>query len=71
MTYLLILAVIVLIIQVVMFFVIRSRKKEMQQVSEIERKYNIHTRSDAWNALNDPDIPESERMEIENLYNRL
>ena len=68
---LLVLAVVVLVVQVALFFVIRSRKKKLDEASEIERKYKIQSRADAWKVLNDPDLPESERIEIENLYKRM
>lgn len=64
---LLVFAVIVLIMQVALFFVIRARKKRMKEESVIE-KYNIKTRADAWQLLGDPDLDESDRQQIQALY---
>lgn len=71
MTPLLILAIVVLGIQIIMFFMIRSRKKKLESPSEIEKKYKISTRADAWKALNNPDLPDEDRSKIENLYNSM
>jgi len=68
MSSLLILALVVLAVQVVLFFMIRKRKRKLQEPSEIERKYHIRSRADAWKILNNPDLPEAERNEIEDLY---
>jgi hypothetical protein len=71
MSSLLILALVALGVQIIMFFMIRSRKKGMEYPSEIERKYKIRTRADAWKLLNQPDLPDDERNQIEELYNRM
>ncbi len=67
---LLIVAVVVLVFQVVMFFVIRKQKRTIKQNS-IEDKYNIRTRSDAWKLINSPGLPEADRIKIEKLYNSM
>jgi hypothetical protein len=59
---------IVLILQVVMFFVIRAKRKKEKANSVIDR-YNIKTAGDAFRIMNDPTLPEEDRMEIEKLYN--
>ncbi len=68
MSLLILLVSIVLGIQVALFFVIRSKRKKEKANSIIE-KYNIKSPGDAFRLLNDPAIPEVERMEIERLYN--
>ena len=59
---------VVLILQLVMFFVIRARRKKIKTSSVIER-YNIKTAGDAFRIMNDPTLPEEDRLEIEKLYN--
>lgn len=68
MSSLLILVIVVLVIQVALFFLIRARKQKPDQPSEMERKYHIRTRADAWKHLNNPDLPEAEKIKIEELY---
>ena len=71
MSALLILAVVVLGIQVVIFFMSRARKRKMEQPSEIEKKFGIYSRADAWRTLNSQDLSEAERIEVEELYKKL
>ena len=71
MSALLILALVVLVIQVVIFFMSRARKRKLQQPSEIEKKFGILSRADAWKALHRQDLSEAERIEIEDLYKKL
>ena len=71
MTALMILALVVLAIQVVIFFMTRARKRRLQQPSEIEKKFGIHSRADAWRILNTQDLSEAERVEVEDLYKKL
>ena len=71
MSSLLILAIVVLALQVVIFFITRSRKKKLEEPSAIERKFNIHNRADAWRALHNQDLSEAERVELEDLYKKL
>ncbi|HNP19529.1 MAG TPA: hypothetical protein PKL31_13915 [Fulvivirga sp.] len=68
MNLLIILVSIVLGIQVALFFVIRNKRKKEKENSVIE-KYNIKSAGDAFKLLNDPSIPEADRIEIERLYN--
>jgi len=58
---------IVLLLQIVLFFVIRKKRKEAKENSVIE-KYNIRSSSDAFRLLQDPEIPEKDKLEIERLY---
>ena len=64
---LLIIAVAVLVIQVVMFFMIRRFRKTNRDIAE---KYEIRNRNDAWKLLNDPDLPEEDRNKIQDLYSK-
>lgn len=57
----------VLTLQVVLFFVIRAKRKKEKENSVIE-KYNIKTSGDAFKLMNDMDLPEADRLEIERLY---
>jgi len=57
----------VLVLQVVLFFVIRAKRKKEKRESMIE-KYNIKSSSDAFRLIQDPDIPEEDRQKIETLY---
>jgi hypothetical protein len=59
---------IVLILQVVMFFVIRAKRKKEKANSVIDR-YKIKSAGDAFRIMNDPSIREEDRLEIEKLYN--
>ena len=71
MSSLLIIALVVLVIQVLMYFSIRSRKQEYTYPSELQRKYQIKTRADAWKLLNNPELPEAEKVQIEDLYKHM
>lgn len=68
---LLILALLVLVIQIVIFFVTRARKRRLIEPSETERKFGIKNRADAWKALHNQDLSETDRIEIEDLYKKL
>ena len=68
---LLIVVLIVLVIQVLMFFSIRSRKQDSKKTSELEDQYHIKTRADAWRLLNSSEIPEADRIKIEDLYKNM
>ncbi|UII28391.1 hypothetical protein LVD15_08170 [Fulvivirga maritima] len=67
MTALFIIVFAILIFQVIMFFFIRAKRKKEKASSVIE-KYNIQSRSDAFRLLQDPNIPETDRIKIEQLY---
>ncbi len=64
---LLFLVVGVLILQVVMFFVIR-KKRQQEKAEDVMTKYNIKTAGDAFRCINDHSIPEADRQAIEKLY---
>ncbi len=67
MTWLIIFVVLVLIMQIGLFFVIRAKKKADKENSIIE-KYNIRSSGDAFKLLNDSSIPEEDRKKIEEVY---
>ena len=67
MNFIIALVVVVLIIQIGLFFLIRAKKKKDKENSVIE-KYNIKTAGQAWNLINDPKTPEDDRIEIEKIY---
>ena len=67
MNYLLVLVAIVLVFQIVLFFLIRKLNKKLKSDSVIH-KYNLKSPADAFKILNDPNIPEKDREEIEILY---
>ena len=71
MSSLLILALVALAIQIAMFFVIRTKKQKLKFPSEIAKKYRIQTRADAWKLMNDPDLSDEDRIEVEDLYKSL
>ncbi|HMP98189.1 MAG TPA: hypothetical protein PKC24_00320 [Cyclobacteriaceae bacterium] len=53
------------IVQVLIFFFVRKQKEER---SAVIIKYNIRTAGDAFRLLNDPHVPEEDRIEIEKYY---
>jgi hypothetical protein len=59
---------VVLVLQIALFFAIRARRKNDKENSVIE-KYNIKSAGDAFRLLNNPEIDEADRAEIERLYN--
>jgi hypothetical protein len=67
---LLFLALFILLVQIVLFFVIRARKKKLKSESVIER-YDIHSRADAWKLLSDPNLPVPDREKIKKLYEEM
>lgn len=66
MTFLIILVAIALLLQIGLFFLIRSRKKKMKE--GVMGRYEIKSSSDAWRLINDQSVPEEDRDEIEKLY---
>ncbi len=66
MKWLAILLVLVLLGQVVLFLYSRRVRKEMK--NSVIEKYNLKSPKDAWEAMANPDIPESDREEIKRLY---
>ena len=67
---LLYLALFILVVQIVLFFVIRARKKKLKSESVIER-FNITSRADAWKLLSDPDLSVPDREKIKKLYDEM
>lgn len=64
---LIIFVVFVLVLQIVLFFMIRKKRRHDKEHSVIE-KYNIRSSGDAFRLLQNPEIPEEDRKEIEGLY---
>jgi len=62
----LIFALAVFALQLVLFFFVKSKRKDLPH--RVMRKYGIESPRDAWNLINDPDIPESDRIKIEKFY---
>ena len=58
--------ILALLLQIGLFFLIRSKKKELK--SGVIERYNIKSPADAWRLINDLTIPEADRQEIERLY---
>ena len=69
MTFLLILVIVVLALQVGLFFYIRKTRKLPEK--SVLGKYDIHTARDAWNLINDPAVPDSDKEQIEVYYRGL
>lgn len=57
----------VLLFQIALFFVIRARNKKMKKEDIIER-YGIKSPRDAFELMNNPEIPEEDRIKIEKIY---
>jgi hypothetical protein len=58
---------IVLAIQFLLFFYSRKLKKHNRE--HVLTRYNIKTAKEAWEYLQDPKIPEDDRLEIQEYYN--
>lgn len=67
MTVLIIVIVAVLALQVALFVITRTKIKK-ERADSIVEKYDIRSSGDAWRLLNDPEIPEEDRIKIEKLY---
>jgi len=67
MLYLIAFAVIILLLQILLFFQIKKRNRKMKE-EDVLCKYNINSRSDAWKALADPALPEEDRLKIREYY---
>ncbi|TRX58606.1 hypothetical protein FNH22_12045 [Fulvivirga sp. M361] len=63
----LVFAIVVLLLQVGLFFMIRKKKKEQKRNSIVE-KYNIKSASDAFRLIQDNSVPQEDRDKIELLY---
>lgn len=64
---LLLFVILVFVLQVVLFFVIRKKRKRDKENNVIE-KYKIRNPSDAFRLIQDPEVPENDRKKIEALY---
>lgn len=64
---LLLFVILVFVLQVVLFFVIRKKRKRDKENNVIE-KYKIRNPSDAFRLIQDPEVPEADRKKIEALY---
>ena len=71
MTYLLVIILIVLLVQLMLSFSIRSKKELTGYPPNLQQKYHIKTRADAWRLLNNPELPEAEKIQIEDLYKHM
>ena len=67
MNLIIIFVVFILLFQITLFFVIRARNKKMKKEDVIE-KYAIKTPGDAFELMNNPEIPEEDRIKIEKIY---
>ncbi|MEM8895451.1 MAG: hypothetical protein AAGC88_12790 [Bacteroidota bacterium] len=61
--------ILALVSQVVLFFVIRKKKKEMQS-GDILFRYNINSRGDLYKTLARQDLDKSDRQELQALYDK-
>jgi cytochrome c-type biogenesis protein CcmH/NrfF len=57
----------VLALQIVMFFVIRQKKKKMRK-NDILAKYGISNRSDLFKMLQNPHLTDEDRNKLQNIY---
>lgn len=67
MTAVFIFLTLVLGLQVAMFFLIKKRRRRDKE-QNVLLKYDIHSPADAFKRMNDMNIPEADRLEIERLY---
>ena len=54
--------------QIALFFIIKKKKNGIKEKNSILDKYKIRNRSDAFRALSNADLPESDKIEIEKFY---
>ncbi|MCH7513565.1 MAG: hypothetical protein IH947_06425 [Bacteroidetes bacterium] len=64
---LLVLVIGVLVFQLVLFFLGRSRKQNVKK-ENISARFNIKSRNDAWKLLNNPKVSARDKLKIEELY---
>lgn len=69
MNWLLVFVFLVLTFQIVMFFIIRAKRKKDKRENVIE-KYNIRTPADAFRLLQNHDLPKDDLKKIEELYQK-
>ena len=59
----------VLALQILMFFVIRQRKKKWRKDDVLE-KYGISTRGDLFRMLQNPHLTDEDRNKLQNIYEK-
>jgi len=59
----------VLVLQIVMFFVIRQKKKNMKR-DDILVKYDISSRGELFRMLQNPDLADDDRAKLQALYEK-
>lgn len=59
----------VLVLQVVMFFVIRNKKKQWKK-NNILDKYGVATRSDLFQLLQNPHLTDEDRDKLQAIYEK-
>jgi len=69
MTLLIVVIVAVLLIQIGIFVMTRKKIKKERANSVVE-KYKIKSSGDAWRVMNDMNVPEEDRNEIQAIYNQ-
>lgn len=67
MKFLIVFLLLMLGVQVGIFFMIRAKRKK-EKASNVIDKYNIRSASDAFRLIQDQTIPEEDRDKIERLY---
>jgi len=70
MNYLIIFVSVVLVFQIGLMFLIRYKKK-LDKKNNVLLKYDINTQKDAWDCLNNPNIPDEDKTKIQEYYNSL
>lgn len=70
MNYLIIFVAIVLAFQIGLMILIRYKKK-MDKKNNVLLKYDINTQKDAWECLNNPNIPDEDKAKIQEYYTSL
>lgn len=59
----------VLVLQIVIFFVIRQKKKSLKR-DDILVKYDISSRGDLFRMLQNPDLGDEDRSKLQALYEK-
>lgn len=68
MIFLYLLVSLALVSQLALF--IYSRKLRHNLKNKIELRYNIRSRKDLWNVLSQSDLPDEDRQELQELYEK-
>lgn len=66
MTKLIIFIVLAIVIQIILF--LYSRKLKKQNREHVLTRYDIRTAKQAWDCLQDPELPEEDRIKIQEFY---